>query len=226
MPTRAVAIAVLLIGFRADPTYNGVTNRHENGLPGPDPAAAVLPEFASDIARYSLRFDRLPVYYLIRLPADKIAFVTRSDSDRLAGELAQAMTRLRARLRLESAPDTWAWTWSQLNTLVRIATVGSSTAAELAQAEHVRPQSMAETVAALKRERLVVGRSDPADGRKVLLDATDEGRRLAATIPALREAWLDAAMHAALDDHEREQLGAAVALMNRLADWPNDTPRS
>ncbi|GAB3610851.1 hypothetical protein GCM10027414_29770 [Humibacter ginsengiterrae] len=32
-PTSAVAIIELLIAFNADPTNNGVVNRHENGLP-------------------------------------------------------------------------------------------------------------------------------------------------------------------------------------------------
>ncbi|MCW2869316.1 MAG: hypothetical protein JWL99_636, partial [Streptomyces oryziradicis] len=36
-----------------------------------------------------------------------------------AAELMKAMTRLRARLRTESAPTEMLWTWSQLTTLVR-----------------------------------------------------------------------------------------------------------
>jgi DNA-binding MarR family transcriptional regulator len=140
----------------------------------------------------------------------------------IANELALAMTRLRARLRLESAPQGAAWTWSQVTTLSRIVQEGPSTVTQLARAEHVRPQSMAESVAALRREGLVAGSQDPSDRRKVRLEATEKGRALAAAIPALREAWLQAAMAAALDDGERAQLGAAVLLMNRLADWPGD----
>jgi DNA-binding MarR family transcriptional regulator len=148
----------------------------------------------------------------------------RSADTGLANELALAMTRLRARLRLESAPQGAAWTWSQVTTLMRIIAEGPCTVAQLAQAEHVRPQSMAESVAALRREGLVAGSQDPGDRRKVRLEATEEGRALAAAIPALREAWLQAAITAALGEDERAQLGAAVLLINRLADWPGGEP--
>jgi DNA-binding MarR family transcriptional regulator len=136
----------------------------------------------------------------------------------LASELARAMTRLRARLRLESAPSDESWTWSQLVTLKRIVIDGPTSVSALAQAEHVRPQSMAETVSALKQLGLVVAAADPGDGRKTLISATDEGRTLTMTVPALREAWLEAAIAKATDPAERKALRTAIEVMNRLAD--------
>ena len=53
-----------------------------------------------------------------------------------ATELMKAMTRLRARLRSESAPTEMRWTWSQLTTLGRIISEGPATVSELAHAEH------------------------------------------------------------------------------------------
>jgi DNA-binding MarR family transcriptional regulator len=128
------------------------------------------------------------------------------------------MTRLRARLRLESAPSDVSWTWSQLVTLKRIVVDGPTSVSALAQAEHVRPQSMAETVSALKQLGLVVAGPDPSDGRKTLISATDEGRTLTATVPALREAWLETAIADLTDAAERDALRVAIAVMNRLAD--------
>lgn len=61
---------------------------------------------------------------------------------------------------------------------------------ELAQAEHVRRQSMAETVAALRAGGLVSAAKDPNDGRKSLFSATPAGADLCERIPAAREAWL------------------------------------
>jgi len=139
-------------------------------------------------------------------------------SRELANGLAQAMTRLRARLRLESAPTDMNWTWSQLLTLARIAQDGPASVSVLAQAEHVRPQSMAETIAALKRLDLVAASADPQDGRKTLISATNEGMSLVASIPALREAWLEAAVDSVTDAAEREALTTAITVMNRLAD--------
>src|ERR1700722_4052122 len=104
-----------------------------------------------------------------------------------ATELMKAMTRLRARLRSESAPSEMAWTWSQLTTLGRIVARGPTTISYLDLAAHVRRQSMAETVAALRAQDLITAAQDPDDGRKTLITATDKGRSLLAAIPAARE---------------------------------------
>jgi DNA-binding MarR family transcriptional regulator len=144
-----------------------------------------------------------------------------SGSQREAGtatELMKAMTRLRARLRSESAPTELAWTWSQLTTLGRIVAEGPTTISELAHAEHVRRQSMAETVAALRAHDLLTAAPDPDDGRKTLITATDKGRSLLETIPAAREAWLTAAIGKALGPGEEQVLLKAAAIMNRIAD--------
>jgi len=128
------------------------------------------------------------------------------------------MTRLRARLRSESAPSDMRWNWSQLGALGRIAQGGPTTTSELAQAEHVRRQSMAETVAVLRADGLVETEPDPTDRRKTLLVATREGRELLENIPAAREAWLGVVMQAMLDRDEQEVLRRAAAIMSRLAD--------
>jgi DNA-binding MarR family transcriptional regulator len=128
------------------------------------------------------------------------------------------MVRLRARLRTESAPTDRRWTWSQITTLSRIAEEGSTTASALATAEHVRPQSMAETVAALLREGLVTREPDPTDGRKTLISMTEAGRELLSSIPAIREAWLEAAIERHLSPAERRTLADAARIMERLAD--------
>jgi DNA-binding MarR family transcriptional regulator len=130
----------------------------------------------------------------------------------------KAMTRLRARLRAESAPADMHWNWSQLTTLSRITTGGPATTSDLAQAEHVRRQSMAETVAALRADGLVEGQPDPSDGRKILIHATPRGRSLSVTIPAAREKWLDSAITGLLDAEEQQTLLKAAAIMNRVAD--------
>jgi DNA-binding MarR family transcriptional regulator len=104
-----------------------------------------------------------------------------------------------------------------MNTLVRIAGEGPTTVSALAAAEHVRPQSMAATVAALLHEGLLAGAPDPTDGRKTLLSVTPEGRELVSDIPALREAWLEVAV-GRLSAAERRTLAEAARLMERLAD--------
>lgn len=135
-----------------------------------------------------------------------------------ANDLMDAMKRLRARLRSESWTEQQPWSWSQLATLVRIVDSGPITTSELAAGEHVRRQSMAETVTALRTAGLVVAEPDPSDGRKLLIVATEEGRGLRQAIPAARSEWLSGAIRAELDADELATLQRASAIMQRLAD--------
>jgi DNA-binding MarR family transcriptional regulator len=130
----------------------------------------------------------------------------------------KAMTRLRARLRAESAPSDMSWNWSQLTALARLVLDGPATTSDLAQAEHVRRQSMGEIITALRAGGLVEAKPDPSDGRKILIHATRRGRALSETIPAAREAWLDSAIGSMLSPEEQQTLLKAAAIMNRLAD--------
>lgn len=140
------------------------------------------------------------------------------DAAKMAVELATAMSRLRARLRSESSPAMTGWSISQLAILSRIITDGPITASAIAQAEHMRGPSVAAVVPALKAAGLVVTRPDPRDGRKVLITATPEGRRLRDTYQASRKAWLARAISAVIDTAEGKTLATAIELINRLAD--------
>jgi DNA-binding MarR family transcriptional regulator len=146
------------------------------------------------------------------------------DTPQVASELTMAMTRLRARLRLESSAPVRSWTWSQLSTLRRIVEHGPTTAAALAQIEHVRPQSIAETLAALKADGLVATAPDPADGRKSLLTATARGHEVSDSIIAQREEWLTRALDATTTPAERQLLAKAAAILTKLADSHLPTP--
>jgi DNA-binding MarR family transcriptional regulator len=136
----------------------------------------------------------------------------------IAQRLPRAMIRLRARLRAESALSDMRCTWSQVSTLSRIAEDGPATVSALAVAEHVRPQSMAETVAVLRKAGLVAAKSDPTDGRKTLMSVTSAGRKLLSNIHPIREAWLEAAIEKTLTPAESRTLLKAADIMERLAD--------
>lgn len=144
----------------------------------------------------------------------------------LAMDLALAVMRLRARLRAEQAAVTTGQSMSQLSVLGRIAEREPVTASELAQAEHVRQQSIAETVVALKREQLVQATLDSSDRRKTLLSLTEQGRRLADSIVEYRGAWLARTIERRLDVHEREVLLTATTIVSRLADCAVEPPES
>jgi DNA-binding MarR family transcriptional regulator len=140
-------------------------------------------------------------------------------------ELSLAMKRLRARLRSESETSE-GWTISQLSALARIVREGPVTASGLAAAEHVRPQSIAEIVAALRAGGLVGARPDPTDGRKTLLRATAAGRKVVASVRESRQAWLARAISEVVDGRRSDALIHAISLLNALAEWDPDGPRA
>ncbi len=119
-------------------------------------------------------------------------------------------------MRTESIA-TDGWSASQLSTLARLIDLGPTTASALAHHEHVRPQSIAETVASLKAGGLVVTEQDPRDGRKILLSATPAGRRVVTSISATRQAWLAHAIEATVPTGERATLAQTIDLLTRLA---------
>jgi DNA-binding MarR family transcriptional regulator len=130
----------------------------------------------------------------------------------------RAMTRLRARLRTEAPIGDLPVTWSHLTVLHRVIEEGPVTATELAQAEHVRRQSMAETLTGLRAGGLITDQRDPGDGRKVLISATQAGRDLVERSSATREAWLTKAIAATLGPEELRVLYQAAQIMDRLSD--------
>ncbi|MGN6780600.1 MAG: hypothetical protein ACTHJH_03780, partial [Marmoricola sp.] len=58
---------------------------------------------------------------------------------------------------------------------------------------------------------------DPADGRRVLIAATDAGARLSVDARGRRDAWISAQLDT-LDEADREVLLRASELLLRMAD--------
>ncbi len=133
----------------------------------------------------------------------------------MAGELRIALGELVRRLR-EQMPGT-DLTRSQSSVLSRLDRDGAATATALANAEGMRPQSMATIVRALQDAGLISGSPDPNDGRKTLLALTDAAREEYRTGRRARADWLTQAMTANLTPQEVAVLGEAAALLRRLA---------
>jgi DNA-binding MarR family transcriptional regulator len=134
----------------------------------------------------------------------------------LAGELRVLIGRLHRRLREEA--NLGDFTLPQLKVLSRLEREGPATVTALARAEGVRPQSMGETLAALKAAGLVSGAPDPADGRQTVLSLTAACREKVRAGRAAREDWLYRALRTHLAAGEQEALAASLALLLRLVD--------
>ena len=140
---------------------------------------------------------------------------TKTASD--AMRLAMAVTRLRARIRIESGLRSTGIPISQVAVLARIIEEGPTTAAALAAAEHVTQQAIAQSLATLEKRGLVAKTRDPGDGRKSLVTATEPGHALLERIDASREAWLSRAIDAAVTPDERAALETTIEILQRIA---------
>jgi DNA-binding MarR family transcriptional regulator len=134
----------------------------------------------------------------------------------LAGDLRVLIGQLKRRLREEASLGDLSE--SQVRVLLRIERDGPATVTALARAEGMRPQSMGETVAALKAAGLVKGAPDPADGRQTVLSLTPACVKAVKASRAAREDWLFRSIRTKLAVAEQKKLAAAVELLKRLAE--------
>jgi DNA-binding MarR family transcriptional regulator len=77
---------------------------------------------------------------------------------------------------------------------------------------------MAQIVGELEADGLISRRPDPADGRRALLELTDQGRQVLELERRERAGWLTRAIADGLSERERQVLAEAVPLLTRLAD--------
>ena len=138
---------------------------------------------------------------------------TAVDSGLLASELRLEIGRLVRRLRAEQG-----FPVHHLAVLGRLDREGPQSIGDLARAERVRPQSMAQTVGDLEGEALVARTPDPADRRRAIVALTDQGLAALSEQRRQREGWLARAIEEDLSERERELLRAAAAVIRRLAE--------
>ncbi len=131
----------------------------------------------------------------------------------LASELRVVLGQLVRRLRAEHR-----FPLTHGAVLGRLEREGPQCTVDLAAAERVRPQSMGQTLAELEAQGLISRRRDPGDGRRTLLELTDEGRTALSEDRARRDGWLTEAIDAGFSADEREVLEHAVRLLTRLTE--------
>jgi DNA-binding MarR family transcriptional regulator len=135
------------------------------------------------------------------------------------GELA-ATLRLSVGLllrRLRQVPTEDDLTLSESSALARLDRGGPASAAQLARAEQISPQSMGATLGALEARELIERTPDPEDGRRMILTVTETGLALLRDRRARRTEQLARALAADFTSNELEQLAAAAPLLERLA---------
>ncbi len=95
---------------------------------------------------------------------------------------------------------------------------GRCRSATLATAERVRPQSMTQTISDLEADGLVARRADPSDGRRTLVELTEQGLCTLEDDRRQREGWLAQAIEQDLSPSEQRLLADALELIERLSE--------
>ncbi len=137
----------------------------------------------------------------------------KTDPALVASELRAVLGGLVRRLRAE-----YRFPLSHGAVLGRLDREGAQSVSDLAQAERVRPQSMAQTVGDLEADGLVLRRPDPNDRRRAPVELTGKGRVALETDRRRREGWLASAIAERLSPAEQAVLREAVKLLRRLAE--------
>ena len=137
----------------------------------------------------------------------------RRDIAPLAADLRGVMGRLIRRLRSENTD----LALHQAAVLGRLDRYGANSVSDLAAAERVRPQSMAQTVGDLEGDALVERNPDPDDRRRALVRLTAAGRARIEADRRAREGWLVKALEE-LPETDRKTVEQAVEILERLAD--------
>ena len=141
---------------------------------------------------------------------------TATDAAQAARDLRVLVGRLRRRLR--EVDDVHELTASQLAVLGRLDRDGPASASDLAKAEHVRPQSMAATIAVLDERGLIARRPDPDDGRRQLIELTAQADEAVSGSRRARDEWLERAMRERFSEEERATVVAALQILERLSE--------
>jgi DNA-binding MarR family transcriptional regulator len=135
------------------------------------------------------------------------------DQSIVASELRVVIGQLIRRLRAE-----YGFPLSQGAVLGRLDREGPLSVSDLAVAERIRPQSMAQTVSDLEADGYVSRRPDPGDRRRALVELTELGHVRLEADRRQREGWLASAIGSQLTDEEQAIVAQAVPLLRRLAD--------
>jgi len=143
--------------------------------------------------------------------------VAQKNSEVAVEDFAMALGLLVRRIRADTPPELQEFSWTQKAVLRRLEKHGPATAADLARAEGVKPQSMGTALGLLEKVGLVERKAHPTDGRQINIKLTGRGITLRRKTKEATLAWLSQAI-AKLDRQEQATLFKAGELIKRIAE--------
>jgi DNA-binding MarR family transcriptional regulator len=119
--------------------------------------------------------------------------------------------------RLQQLSQESDLTLPEISALARLHTDGPSAVSDLARLEHIRPQSMGATLAALRRRGLVEPRPDPRDRRRFVISITEAGATKLQASRGEKAELIASALERHFTEWELRQLLIAAPLLTRLS---------
>jgi DNA-binding MarR family transcriptional regulator len=143
--------------------------------------------------------------------------IAQKNSEVAVEDFAMALGLLVRRIHADTPPVLQEFSWTQQAVLRRLEKHGPATAADLARAEGIKPQSMSTALGLLEKMGLVERKAHPTDGRQINVKLTARGITLRRNIKGATHAWLSRAI-AELDRQEQATLFKAGELFKRMAE--------
>lgn len=131
-------------------------------------------------------------------------------------DLARALSIAIGRVNRRMLAATEALGQGQLNALVTVLRAGPIRPGDLAQREFVSAPTMTRTLRDLEEKGLVSRVDDPADGRSILVSATEEGEHEVLRARSARAEILEELIEQ-LEPADRDALRAALPALEHLA---------
>jgi DNA-binding MarR family transcriptional regulator len=138
-----------------------------------------------------------------------------ADATQVANELRIVLGRIVRRLR--QGHEAGELSLSELSVLARLERHGSLPAGVLAEQERISPQAMTAILAVLEDRGLAARDADARDGRRVSMSVTTAGKTLLAGRRSGNAQRMAQALEEELTAAERQELLAAIPLLERLA---------
>lgn len=143
--------------------------------------------------------------------------IAQKSSEVAVEDFHMALRLLVRRISANAPPELQEFSWTQKAVLRRLEKHGPATAADLARAEGVKPQSMGTALGLLEKMGLIERKAHPTDGRQINIKLTARGITLRRNTTEATYAWLSRAI-AELDRQEQITLFKAGELFKRMAE--------
>ena len=143
--------------------------------------------------------------------------IAQKNSEVAVEDFHMALRLLVRRISADAPRELQELSWTQKAVLRRLEKHGPATAADLARAEGVKPQSMGTALGLLEKMGLVERKAHPTDGRQINIKLTARGITLRRKTMEARNAWLSRAI-AELDRQEQITVFKAGELFKRMAE--------